>query len=119
MEQTKIYDSKFQELVKNKVRCVHLETCPDDAVQLQQRQQLENAASENKGSTSLSCSFCRADFFGVSEQREHYKLDWHRYNLKQNLLGREPLTEKQFDDRNEGIAKQFRTNLNTSIFLSF
>lgn len=30
------------------------------------------------------------------EQRNHYKLDWHRYNLKRALVGSKPVTEDLF-----------------------
>lgn len=34
-------------------------------------------------SSSLSCLSCPGTLFhGVSEQREHYRSDWHRYNVK-------------------------------------
>lgn len=51
----------------------------------------------SSNSTNLSCSYCRIKFSDSVQQREHYKLDWHRYNLKQNLISREPLTEEQFN----------------------
>ncbi|XP_011308899.1 ankyrin repeat and zinc finger domain-containing protein 1-like isoform X2 [Fopius arisanus] len=48
-------------------------------------------------SDSLSCSFCNKTFEDQAEQRCHYKLDWHRYNLKQRLRGSKSITEDQFD----------------------
>jgi pre-60S factor REI1 len=32
------------------------------------------------------------------QQRLHYKLDWHRYNLKRKLGGLEPVTEEKFTE---------------------
>ena len=29
---------------------------------------------------------------------EHYKLDWHRYNLKRSLLGLAPVTLNDFEE---------------------
>lgn len=62
-------------------------------------------------SDSLSCSFCNAIFEDQVQQRLHYKLDWHRYNLKQHLGGLKSISEgsfnqladkgKQSSDRNE------------------
>lgn len=39
------------------------------------------------------------------QQRHHYKLDWHRYNLKQRLNGLKPINEDKFNLlADEGIA---------------
>ncbi|XP_063972704.1 tRNA endonuclease ANKZF1-like [Diachasmimorpha longicaudata] len=48
-------------------------------------------------SDSLSCSFCNKVFEDQAQQRSHYKLDWHRYNLKQRLKGFKSITEDEFD----------------------
>lgn len=53
------------------------------------------STSEN----NLSCSYCRIDFSDAQSQREHYKLDWHRYNLKQSLLSKQPLKEEEFNEK--------------------
>jgi len=42
------------------------------------------------------CSYCRAEFHSSEDQRNHYKEDWHRYNLKLNIEGRPPVTETEF-----------------------
>ncbi|XP_043272058.1 ankyrin repeat and zinc finger domain-containing protein 1-like [Venturia canescens] len=47
-------------------------------------------------SDSLCCSFCNIIFENKSQQRLHYKLDWHRYNLKRRLLGLKSVTEDGF-----------------------
>lgn len=47
-------------------------------------------------SDSLSCSFCNTIFEDKAQQRLHYKLDWHRYNLKQRLNGLKPIGEDKF-----------------------
>lgn len=47
-------------------------------------------------SEKLFCSFCNVGFSDKVQQRHHYKLDWHRYNLKQNLLGRSFVSEDEF-----------------------
>ena len=31
-------------------------------------------------------------------QKRHYRSDWHRYNLKQRLKGRERISEEQFEE---------------------
>ncbi|XP_017788648.1 PREDICTED: protein vms-1-like [Habropoda laboriosa] len=48
-------------------------------------------------SDSLSCSFCNTIFEDKAQQRLHYKLDWHRYNLKQHLIGLKPISEDKFN----------------------
>lgn len=48
-------------------------------------------------SDSLSCSFCNTVFEDKMQQRHHYKLDWHCYNLKQHLNGLKSITEDTFN----------------------
>ncbi|XP_035725892.1 ankyrin repeat and zinc finger domain-containing protein 1-like isoform X2 [Vespa mandarinia] len=48
-------------------------------------------------SDSLSCSFCNTIFEDKKHQRLHYKLDWHRYNLKQRLNGLKSISEDNFN----------------------
>lgn len=91
MEQTRIYTPSFQELAKSEVRCVYLEARTEDSPPTTDK------ATTNP--TPLACSFCKTQFSDVSKQREHYKLDWHRYNLKQSLLGRDAVSEEQFAEK--------------------
>lgn len=36
---------------------------------------------------------------------EHYRLDWHRFNLKQRLLGRLFLTAEEFEAKSQAGEK--------------
>lgn len=51
-------------------------------------------------SDSLTCSHCCTIFADKVEQRNHYKLDWHRHNLKQSLKGLNSVLEEDFDKLN-------------------
>ncbi|XP_045068002.1 LOW QUALITY PROTEIN: ankyrin repeat and zinc finger domain-containing protein 1-like [Coregonus clupeaformis] len=44
-----------------------------------------------------------APFDTREEQMEHYKLDWHRFNLRQRLVGRTPATVEEFE-RKTGVG---------------
>ncbi|KAJ8352318.1 hypothetical protein SKAU_G00237940 [Synaphobranchus kaupii] len=48
-------------------------------------------------SDRMFCSACQCPFDSREEQTEHYKLDWHRFNLRQRLLGRSPATAEEFE----------------------
>ncbi|KAH0621216.1 hypothetical protein JD844_022294 [Phrynosoma platyrhinos] len=48
-------------------------------------------------SDRMYCSACSRSFESREEQTEHYRLDWHRFNLKQRLLGRQMLTAEEFE----------------------
>ncbi|KAM9343342.1 tRNA endonuclease ANKZF1 isoform 2-T2 [Pholidichthys leucotaenia] len=45
----------------------------------------------------MVCSACRCPFVNRDEQREHYKLDWHRFNLRQKMAGQPPLLAEEFE----------------------
>ncbi|XP_052605881.1 ankyrin repeat and zinc finger domain-containing protein 1 isoform X6 [Peromyscus californicus insignis] len=48
-------------------------------------------------SEKLFCSACDQIFQNHQEQREHYKLDWHRFNLKQRLKNKPLLSASDFE----------------------
>ncbi len=60
-----------------------------------------HVAAEEKlaqsSSTAITCSTCEVQLEDRVAQTEHYKLDWHRFNLKQRLCGQRHLTEEQFE----------------------
>ncbi|KAF3694930.1 Ankyrin repeat and zinc finger domain-containing protein 1 Zinc finger protein 744 [Channa argus] len=45
----------------------------------------------------MVCSACRCLFNSREEQMEHYKLDWHRFNLRQKISGFPPVTVEEFE----------------------
>ena len=47
-------------------------------------------------SETLFCSTCNTGFLDQTQQRQHYKLDWHRYNLKQQLAQKKTVSEEKF-----------------------
>ncbi|NXG61408.1 ANKZ1 protein, partial [Hemiprocne comata] len=47
----------------------------------------------------MCCSTCGQVFGSREEQTEHYRLDWHRFNLKQRLLGRRALPVEVFEEK--------------------
>ena len=48
-------------------------------------------------SVSKFCSTCSISFSNSSEHREHFKLDWHRFNLRRKLRNKPPLKEDEFE----------------------
>lgn len=43
--------------------------------------------------------------FVFQSQMEHYKLDWHRFNLRQKMLGMPPVTAEEFE-RKTGAGEE-------------
>ncbi|XP_034982843.1 tRNA endonuclease ANKZF1 isoform X1 [Zootoca vivipara] len=52
-------------------------------------------------SDKMFCSACSKTFDNREEQTEHYRLDWHRFNLKQRLLGHRMLTAEEFEAKTQ------------------
>ncbi|KAL4609023.1 ankyrin repeat and zinc finger domain-containing protein 1-like [Arapaima gigas] len=50
-------------------------------------------------SAKMFCSACQCLFENREEQMEHYKLDWHRFNLRQKLADRTPVTAEDFEKK--------------------
>lgn len=55
-------------------------------------------------SSSKCCTYCQTTFSEQQEQRAHYKLDWHRYNLKQALLGRATISADDFAKLSDDVS---------------
>jgi pre-60S factor REI1 len=49
---------------------------------------------------TFSCISCRLQFENAEEQKLHFKSDHHRYNLKRKVLGLEPVTLFEFEQKN-------------------
>src|ERR1700734_3944447 len=51
-----------------------------------------------------ACNICfAATFADVDEQRNHYRSDWHRYNVKVRLSGGNAVTESNFAHLVDGM----------------
>ncbi|XP_034742434.1 ankyrin repeat and zinc finger domain-containing protein 1 isoform X2 [Etheostoma cragini] len=48
-------------------------------------------------SDKMVCSACKCLFTAREEQIEHYKLDWHRFNLRLKISGMPPVTAEEFE----------------------
>ncbi|XWS70589.1 hypothetical protein CRYUN_Cryun03dG0059900 [Craigia yunnanensis] len=54
----------------------------------------------------LTCNACNIEFVDDSEQKLHYKSDWHRYNLKRKVAGVPGVTEALFLARQSTLAQE-------------
>ena len=52
---------------------------------------------EVKGLSS-ECNSCHVTFEDRAEQVAHYRLDWHRYNLKRRLRSLPHVTQAKFEE---------------------
>ena len=48
---------------------------------------------------NFTCITCHVLFQNADFQREHYKTDWHRYNLKRKIVELQPVTEDDFKQK--------------------
>ncbi|PAV74798.1 hypothetical protein WR25_11816 [Diploscapter pachys] len=48
-------------------------------------------------STGYTCVACQLVFTTSQIQKEHYKTEWHRYNLKRQAAELSPITQEQFE----------------------
>jgi pre-60S factor REI1 len=54
----------------------------------------------------MTCNACNQEFNEDSEQKLHYKSDWHRYNLKRKIAGVPGVTEGLFIARQTALAQE-------------
>ncbi|XP_061364331.1 cytoplasmic 60S subunit biogenesis factor REI1 homolog 1 [Gastrolobium bilobum] len=54
----------------------------------------------------LTCNACNTEFKDDSEQKLHYKSEWHRYNLKRKVAGVPGVTEALFLARQSALVQE-------------
>ncbi|XP_066046216.1 tRNA endonuclease ANKZF1-like isoform X4 [Chamaea fasciata] len=59
----------------------------------------EKARGVTEVPEKMCCLTCGQVFGSREEQTEHYRLDWHRFNLKQRLLGCRTLPAEVFEEK--------------------
>jgi hypothetical protein len=47
----------------------------------------------------FTCLACHVAFHSAEHQRQHYRTDWHRYNLKRKVAELAPVTAEQFAEK--------------------
>lgn len=52
---------------------------------------------------TLYCTSCKVTLQDRQDQLLHYRLDWHRMNLKRKLQGRSPLSADAFEEITSGF----------------
>lgn len=52
-----------------------------------------------------TCTACRLTFGSFEEQKDHFRLDWHRYNLKRKVVELPPVTLEQFEARMQKVLQ--------------
>ncbi|KAK9099832.1 hypothetical protein Scep_023262 [Stephania cephalantha] len=55
---------------------------------------------------TLTCNACNSEFEDESQQKLHYKSEWHRYNLKRKVAGVPGVTEALFLARQSALAQE-------------
>ncbi|XP_073311497.1 cytoplasmic 60S subunit biogenesis factor REI1 homolog 1-like [Primulina huaijiensis] len=66
----------------------------------------------------LTCNACNKEFLDDSEQKLHYKSEWHRYNLKRKVAGVPGVTETLFLARQSALAEEEKKSDETPLLYS-
>ncbi|KAK4797457.1 hypothetical protein SAY86_029783 [Trapa natans] len=66
----------------------------------------------------LTCNACNKEFADDSEQKLHYKSEWHRYNLKRKVAGVPGVTEGLFLARQATLAQENSKSCETPMLYS-
>src|SRR3954453_20338289 len=79
--------------------------------------EIDDFTKQNKNDPiKLTCLVCGiTSFESIEQQRVHYKLDWHRFNVKRRAVGLdlgksqfEPTTEKEFEELMESLGGKLK-----------
>ncbi|KAL1924791.1 uncharacterized protein VTP21DRAFT_4445 [Calcarisporiella thermophila] len=66
-----------------------------------------STTQQSTRSSLFTCLACHVAFHTSDHQKEHYRTDWHRYNLKRKVAELPPVTAEQF--ANKVLAQQAKT----------
>ncbi|POO03820.1 TFIIH C1-like domain containing protein [Trema orientale] len=66
----------------------------------------------------LTCNACNKEFNNDSDQKLHYKSEWHRYNLKRKVAGVPGVTEALFLARQSALAQEQSKSNETPLLYS-
>ncbi|KAF3447638.1 hypothetical protein FNV43_RR12825 [Rhamnella rubrinervis] len=66
----------------------------------------------------LACNACNTEFKDDSEQKLHYRSEWHRYNLKRKVAGVPGVTEALFLARQSALAQEKKKSSETPMLYS-
>jgi pre-60S factor REI1 len=67
-------------------------------------------------SNSFTCISCLVAFDTGEDQRNHYKTDWHRYNLKRKVAEMTPVTQVEFAKRLEMQQEKTKSDALKSVW---
>ncbi|KAK9946777.1 hypothetical protein M0R45_012223 [Rubus argutus] len=68
--------------------------------------------------SGLACNSCNKELKDDTEQRLHYKSEWHRYNLKRKVAGVPGVTEALFLARQAALAQEKNGSKETPMLYS-
>ena len=60
----------------------------------------------NPHSSDLRCPTCAQNFPSTEAHKEHYRSEFHRYNLKRKMVKLSPITEEQFKEKRVETQQQ-------------
>ncbi|KAL5274111.1 ZNF622 family protein [Megaselia abdita] len=70
-------------------------------------------------SSNFTCINCNVKFADAEIQKNHYKTDWHRYNLKRKISQMPPVTSEDFQKRvleSKALQNSNQVELNTTFY---
>ncbi|KAI8826907.1 uncharacterized protein EV422DRAFT_16843 [Fimicolochytrium jonesii] len=95
-----LFGKQFQQLLPTVVDAIS-SSVQVEAAQETARPVEKSVAENNPIGTQTSCSTCGVTFTSSDDMRQHYKADWHRYNLQRKVAGRSPVSEAEFEEIEE------------------
>ena len=76
----------------------------NDTTKIEETQPRDPTTVSTSTTSGRSCNVCQgASFANVDDQRNHFRSDWHRYNVKLRLNGKDVVAESQFAHLIEGM----------------
>ena len=90
-----------------------------DTAKIDEPSSRDPTTASTSATSGRSCNVCQgASFSNVDDQRNHFRSDWHRYNVKLRLNGKDAVVESQFTQLIEGILFTFSGGLEADELLA-
>ena len=83
------------------------EQTPVDSAASEEQKEPESAETSDYMSFKFKCSTCETGFNTANEHREHFRSDWHRFNLKRKNRNLSVINEEEYNSLDDTDRELF------------
>nr|GEW34364.1 ankyrin repeat and zinc finger domain-containing protein 1 [Tanacetum cinerariifolium] len=79
----------------------------DHVTNTYKKEDIDDDDITNNNVERLTCNTCKSSFDSLQDQRSHFKSDFHRFNVKLTVAGKDTMKEDDFDETSDSFVKDY------------